>query len=75
MHNQANNNTLPNILNPNVRRGSEDPAVKLESSQLWEEFHHIGTEMVITKSGRWVVVVVMVMVIIRGLLLGKCSLR
>ena len=31
---------------------SEDPAVKLESSQLWEQFHHIGTEMVITKSGR-----------------------
>ena len=31
---------------------SDDPAVKLESSQLWEQFHHIGTEMVITKSGR-----------------------
>ena len=31
---------------------SDDPAVKLEASQLWEQFHHIGTEMVITKSGR-----------------------
>ena len=35
---------------------NDDPAVKLESSQLWEEFHHIGTEMVITKSGRSVLV-------------------
>ena len=30
----------------------EEPAVRLESGQLWEQFHHIGTEMVITKSGR-----------------------
>ena len=30
----------------------EDPKVVLESRLLWEQFHAIGTEMVITKSGR-----------------------
>uniref|UniRef100_I3J0L4 T-box transcription factor 2a n=1 Tax=Oreochromis niloticus TaxID=8128 RepID=I3J0L4_ORENI len=30
----------------------EDPKVTLESKNLWSEFHKIGTEMVITKSGR-----------------------
>ena len=29
-----------------------DPDVSLEASNLWEQFHNIGTEMVITKSGR-----------------------
>lgn len=31
---------------------SDDPEVKLESKNLWERFHTLGTEMVITKSGR-----------------------
>ena len=26
--------------------------VKLQNSDLWSEFHKIGTEMIITKSGR-----------------------
>lgn len=30
----------------------DDPEVKLESKELWERFHSLGTEMVITKSGR-----------------------
>ncbi|XP_041864423.1 T-box transcription factor TBX3-like [Melanotaenia boesemani] len=30
----------------------EDPKVILESKNLWSEFHKMGTEMVITKSGR-----------------------
>ncbi|KAM4544781.1 T-box transcription factor TBX2b-like [Odontesthes bonariensis] len=30
----------------------EDPKVTLESNNLWTEFHKMGTEMVITKSGR-----------------------
>ncbi|KAL5017210.1 hypothetical protein ScPMuIL_006799 [Solemya velum] len=30
----------------------DDPKVELESKELWEQFHKIGTEMVITKSGR-----------------------
>lgn len=30
----------------------DDPKVELESKDLWEQFHKIGTEMVITKSGR-----------------------
>ncbi|XP_054612127.1 T-box transcription factor TBX3-like isoform X2 [Dunckerocampus dactyliophorus] len=31
---------------------SDDPKVTLESKDLWNEFHKMGTEMVITKSGR-----------------------
>lgn len=30
----------------------DDPKVTLESKDLWERFHSLGTEMVITKSGR-----------------------
>lgn len=30
----------------------DDPEVKLESKNLWERFHSLGTEMVITKTGR-----------------------
>uniref|UniRef100_A0A8C9XTN2 T-box transcription factor 2a n=1 Tax=Sander lucioperca TaxID=283035 RepID=A0A8C9XTN2_SANLU len=30
----------------------DDPKVTLESKNLWKEFHKMGTEMVITKSGR-----------------------
>ncbi|XP_029105320.1 T-box transcription factor TBX2b-like [Scleropages formosus] len=30
----------------------DDPRVTLEAKELWDQFHKIGTEMVITKSGR-----------------------
>ena len=30
----------------------DDPKVSLEAKDLWERFHSLGTEMVITKSGR-----------------------
>ncbi|XP_012945362.1 putative uncharacterized protein DDB_G0291608 [Aplysia californica] len=30
----------------------DDPKAELEGLELWKQFHHIGTEMVITKSGR-----------------------
>nr|XP_033811682.1 T-box transcription factor TBX3 [Geotrypetes seraphini]XP_033811683.1 T-box transcription factor TBX3 [Geotrypetes seraphini] len=30
----------------------DDPKVHLEAKELWEQFHKMGTEMVITKSGR-----------------------
>ncbi|XP_076344523.1 T-box transcription factor TBX3-like isoform X2 [Tachypleus tridentatus] len=30
----------------------DDPKVTLESKELWEQFHSLGTEMVITKTGR-----------------------
>lgn len=33
---------------------SEDACVDLEGMDLWEQFHDIGTEMVITKCGRYV---------------------
>jgi len=35
----------------------DDPAVELESKELWEKFHAMDTEMVITKSGRYLPVV------------------
>ena len=31
---------------------NDDPKVTLESKELWTQFHQLGTEMVITKSGR-----------------------
>jgi len=31
----------------------DDPKVELECKELWDRFHGLGTEMVITKSGRW----------------------
>ncbi|XP_069357008.1 optomotor-blind protein-like isoform X6 [Maniola hyperantus] len=35
---------------------TDDPKVTLEGKDLWEKFHKLGTEMVITKSGsRWMV--------------------
>ena len=30
----------------------DDPKVNLEQKELWEQFNHYGTEMVITKLGR-----------------------
>lgn len=33
----------------------DDPKVSLESKDLWERFYKLGTEMVITKSGRYVI--------------------
>ena len=30
----------------------DDPGAELDCESLWEQFHEIGTEMVITKSGR-----------------------
>lgn len=34
-----------------------DPNIKiaLENAELWQQFHQIGTEMIITKLGRWVI--------------------
>lgn len=31
----------------------EEPRVELQGSDLWKRFHEIGTEMIITKAGRW----------------------
>jgi T-box protein 20 len=27
---------------------------RLETKDLWDKFHELGTEMIITKTGRWV---------------------
>ncbi|XP_025091991.1 T-box transcription factor TBX2-B-like isoform X1 [Pomacea canaliculata] len=39
-------------LEPPEPEVQDDPKVDLESKDLWEKFHRLGTEMVITKSGR-----------------------
>ena len=41
-------------LEPPESEVQDDPKVELESMDLWEKFHGFGTEMVITKSGRYV---------------------
>lgn len=33
---------------------TDDPKVELEGKELWDTFHQFGCEMVITKSGRYV---------------------
>ncbi|GFY59026.1 t-box transcription factor TBX2 [Trichonephila inaurata madagascariensis] len=51
---------LPPHLRPSIRGleppeddgVKDDPKVTLESKDLWDQFHALGTEMVITKSGR-----------------------
>ena len=40
-------------------KSKDDPSVELESRPLWEEFHNFGTEMVITKTGRFVLLYIM----------------
>lgn len=39
-------------LDPEDSQYVDNPKVELESKDLWEQFHKLGTEMVITKSGR-----------------------
>lgn len=34
------------------RYGLPDVNATLQNSELWQQFHEIGTEMIITKSGR-----------------------
>ena len=57
-------NSLPKTPSPSytsrkeiksIKKGDKGPiTVKLESEDLWKAFHALNTEMVITKSGRWV---------------------
>lgn len=39
-------------LEPPESEVQDDPKVELEGKDLWEQFNNVGTEMVITKSGR-----------------------
>lgn len=50
----------PELSSPgsNTGSGSRELAsiqCRLETKDLWDKFHDLGTEMIITKSGRWVV--------------------
>jgi len=42
-------------LEPPEAEVNDDPKVELEGKDLWEQFNNLGTEMVITKSGRYVI--------------------
>lgn len=42
-------------LEPPEAEVQDDPKVELEGRELWEKFSNLGTEMVITKSGRYVI--------------------
>lgn len=35
-----------------MSQGLPNVSVKLQNADLWSQFHQIGTEMIITKSGR-----------------------
>ncbi|KAM3868692.1 T-box transcription factor TBX2b-like [Diretmus argenteus] len=43
---------LRSFRGPDPEEAEDDPKVTLEANNLWDEFHKMGTEMVITKSGR-----------------------
>ena len=43
---------LPGLQRQNSRVFDEDIKAELDEKHLWEDFHKIGTEMVITKNGR-----------------------
>lgn len=43
---------LPSMAHPADSYQQGNMRMKLEYSELWKSFHDIGTEMVITKSGR-----------------------
>ena len=49
------------IPQPEEDNVQDDPKVTLEHKELWEQFHKHGTEMVITKSGRYKYVFSLVM--------------
>lgn len=48
----ANPTTVRPPFEPEDDGVEDDPKVTLEAKDLWERFHSLGTEMVITKSGR-----------------------
>ena len=48
----------------------DDPKVDLEGKDLWDQFHGFGTEMVITKSGRYVEMVQLLQELNHKLLYG-----
>ena len=43
----------------NDDEGPDAPIVELENFQLWNDFHQFGTEMVITKTGRYVSILIL----------------
>lgn len=51
----------------------DDPKVELESKELWEKFHAMETEMVITKSGRYLALLNFYMVTL--LLMYPCKME
>ena len=42
------------MLQENGQQVDDNPTATLENQDLWDEFAKIGTEMVITKNGRYV---------------------
>lgn len=44
--------TFRGLDSPGDSNVQDDPKVELDAKELWERFHELGTEMVITKSGR-----------------------
>ena len=42
----------PRVPLPEDESVKDDPKVTLDQKELWDKFHKLGTEMVITKSGR-----------------------
>lgn len=57
--NTTNNNTTPSHDNhhdlqygSSQKREDANVRVSLQNKEMWSKFHHVGTEMIITKAGR-----------------------
>ena len=50
---------VPVCAPPDIPSSPSDPKpnVSLENDDLWKDFHKVGTEMVITKTGRYFIII------------------
>lgn len=51
-HQSVMSRTFRGLDSPGDSSVQDDPKVELDANELWKRFHELGTEMVITKSGR-----------------------
>lgn len=51
------NNEVSTTSSPTLSKELENVHCRLETKDLWDKFHELGTEMIITKTGRYVQVI------------------
>ena len=51
-HHHHHDNNLPQQYGASQKREDSNVRVTLQNKEMWTKFHHVGTEMIITKAGR-----------------------